>query len=114
MTGMQRTVKAQMPKLLGDIEQPLLKAQNPIFGTISKWVSETHTENLFKSLGNKVSKGFATVTKAFAGDNFTGKGFTSTLDKMVKNAGKSVDKLSAWLAKTLVTSKHLAALLRAA
>lgn len=26
MTGMQRTVKAQMPKLLGDIEEPLLKA----------------------------------------------------------------------------------------
>lgn len=99
MTGMQRTVKAQMPKLLGDIEQPLLKAQNPIFGTISKWVSESHTENLFKDLGNKVSKGFATVTKAFAGDNFTGKGFTNSLDRMVKNAGKSVDKLSAWLTK---------------
>nr|WP_262352349.1 tape measure protein [Lactiplantibacillus plantarum] len=99
MTGMQRTVKAQMPKLLGEIEEPLLKAQNPIFGTISKWVSESHTENLFKDLGNKVSKGFATVTKAFAGDNFTGKGFTNTLDQMVKNAGKSVDKLSAWLAK---------------
>ena len=99
MTGMQRTVKAQMPKLLGDIEQPLLKAQNPIFGTISKWVSETHTENLFKDLGNKVSKGFATVTKAFTGGNFTGKGFTNTLNKMVENAGKSVDKFSAWLAK---------------
>ncbi|AQY70040.1 tape measure protein [Lactiplantibacillus plantarum] len=99
MTGMQRTIKAQMPKLLGDIEQPLLKAKNPIFSTISKWVSETHTENLFKNLGNKVSKGFATVTKAFAGGNFTSKGFTNTLDQMVKNAGKSVDKLSAWLAK---------------
>ncbi|WP_087842764.1 tape measure protein [Lactiplantibacillus plantarum] len=99
MTGMQRTVKAQMPKLLGDIEQPLLKAQNPIFGTISKWVSATHTENLFKGLGNKVSKGFATVTKAFSGGNFTGKGFTNTLNKMVENAGKTVDKFSAWLAK---------------
>lgn len=99
MTGMQRTVKAQMPKLLGDIEEPLLKAQNPIFGTISKWVSETHTESLFKDLGDKVSKGFATVTKSFAGDNFTGKGFTNSLDKMVEDAGKSVDKLSAWLAK---------------
>ncbi|RDG27585.1 tape measure protein [Lactiplantibacillus plantarum] len=99
MTGMQRTVKAQMPKLLGDIEKPLLNAQNPVFGTISKWVSESHTENLFKDLGNKVSKGFTTVTKAFAGGNFTGKGFTNTLDQMVKNAGKSVDKLSAWLSK---------------
>ncbi|WP_416589090.1 tape measure protein [Lactiplantibacillus plantarum] len=99
MTGMQRTVKAQIPKLLGDIEKPLLKAQNPIFGTISKWVSETHTENLFKNLGNKVSKGFATVTKAFTGGNFTSKGFTSSLDQMVKNVGKTVDKFSAWLAK---------------
>lgn len=99
MTGMQRTVKAQMPKLLGDIEEPMLQAQNPIFGTISKWVSETHTEDLFKDLGNKVKKGFATVTKAFAGDNFTGKEFTNTLNQMVENAGKSVDKLSAWLAK---------------
>ena len=99
MTGMQRTVKAQMPKLLGDIEQPLLKAQNPIFGTISKWVSESQTENLFKDLGSKVSKGFATVTKAFTGGNFTGKGFTNSLDQMVKNVGKTVDKLSAWLAK---------------
>ncbi|CAJ1187602.1 hypothetical protein CPR19081_DFPECDIO_01082 [Companilactobacillus paralimentarius] len=62
-------------------------------------VSETHTENLFKDLGDKVSKGFATVTKAFAGDNFTGKGFTNTLNQMVENAGKSVDKLSAWLAR---------------
>ncbi|MCW6147741.1 tape measure protein [Lactiplantibacillus plantarum] len=99
MTGMQRTVKAQMPKLLGDIEKPLLNAQNPIFGTISKWVSETHTENLFKDLGNKVSKGFTTVNKAFVGDNFTSKGFTNSLNKMVENAGKSVDKISAWLAK---------------
>lgn len=99
MTGMQRTVKAQMPKLLGDIEKPLLNAQNPVFGTISKWVSESHTENLFKDLGNKVSKGFATVNKAFVGGNFTGKGFTNTLDQMVKNVGKSVDKISAWLAK---------------
>ncbi|MCG0894991.1 tape measure protein [Lactiplantibacillus plantarum] len=99
MTGMQRTVKAQMPKLLGDIEKPLLNAQNPIFGTISKWVSESHTENLFKDLGNKVSKGFTTVNKAFVGDNFTSKGFTNSLNKMVENAGKSVDKLSAWLAK---------------
>nr|WP_236723888.1 tape measure protein [Lactiplantibacillus plantarum] len=99
MTGMQRTVKAQMPKLLGDIEEPLLKAQNPIFGTISKWVSDTHTESLFKKLGDKVSTGFATVTKAFAGKNFTGKGFTDSLNQMVENAGKSVDKLSSWLSK---------------
>lgn len=112
MTGMQRTVKAQMPKLLGEIEEPLLKAQNPIFGTISKWVSESHTENLFKDLGNKVSKGFATVTKAFAGDNFTGKGFTSSLDQMVENAGKSVDKLSSWLAKNAGNIKEFGSIVK--
>ncbi|MCG0677986.1 tape measure protein [Lactiplantibacillus plantarum] len=112
MTGMQRTVKAQMPKLLGDIEEPLLKAQNPIFGTISKWVSETHTENLFKELGNKVSKGFATVTKAFAGDNFTGKGFTNSLNQMVEDAGKSVDKLSAWLAKNAGNIKEFGSIVK--
>lgn len=112
MTGMQRTVKAQMPKLLGEIEEPLLKAQNPIFGTISKWVSESHTENLFKGLGDKVSKGFATVTKAFAGDNFTGKGFTNSLDQMVENAGKSVDKLSAWLTKNAGNIKEFGSIVK--
>ena len=112
MTGMQRTVKAQMPKLLGEIEEPLLKAQNPIFGTISKWVSESHTENLFKDLGNKVNKGFATVTKAFAGDNFTGKGFTNSLDQMIENAGKSVNKLSAWLAKNAGNIKEFGSIVK--
>ncbi|WP_441001995.1 tape measure protein [Lactiplantibacillus plantarum] len=112
MTGMQRTVKAQMPKLLGEIEEPLLKAQNPIFGTISKWVSESHTENLFKGLGNKVNKGFATVTKAFAGDNFTGKGFTNSLDQMIENAGKSVNKLSAWLAKNAGNIKEFGSIVK--
>ncbi|QLQ51368.1 tape measure protein [Lactiplantibacillus plantarum] len=112
MTGMQRTVKAQMPKLLGEIEEPLLKAQNPIFGIISKWVSESHTENLFKDLGNKVNKGFATVTKAFAGDNFTGKGFTNSLDQMIENAGKSVNKLSAWLAKNAGNIKEFGSIVK--
>nr|WP_134902147.1 tape measure protein [Lactiplantibacillus plantarum] len=112
MTGMQRTVKAQMPKLIGEIEEPLLKAQNPIFGTVSKWVSESHTENLFKDLGDKVSKGFATVTKAFAGDNFTGKGFTNSLDQMVENAGKSVDKLSSWLAKNAGNIKEFGSIVK--
>lgn len=111
--GMERVLKARSQALMGIVMAPVLKAANPIMEALTHWVNDPKTESLMNELGKRIQKGMTTVTKAFAGKNFTSKGLNDALDQMVENAGKSVDKLSAWLTKMLVILKSLAALLRA-
>lgn len=63
--GMNRTVNARVPALLSAFTTPLLKAKNPLLGTISKWVSDPKTEKSFGKLGGVASRGFGTITDAF-------------------------------------------------
>ncbi|AOB21415.1 hypothetical protein AVR83_00015 [Lactiplantibacillus plantarum] len=51
MVGMERTIKARVPALIGDIEKPILTAQNPIYGAVSKWVSDKRTDKEFSKVG---------------------------------------------------------------
>ena len=66
MVGMERTIKARVPALIGDIEKPILTAQNPIYGAVSKWVSDKRTDKEFSKVGVAAEKGISTITKAFA------------------------------------------------
>ncbi|WP_265401466.1 phage tail tip lysozyme [Lactiplantibacillus plantarum] len=105
MVGMERTIKARVPALIGDIEKPILTAQNPIYGAVSKWVSDKRTDKEFNKVGVAAEKGISTITKAFAKafdvksapkamndamDNLT-KGVTKASDSIAKNAPEIVN-----------------------
>ncbi|MEE6691405.1 phage tail tip lysozyme [Lactiplantibacillus plantarum] len=105
MVGMERTIKARVPALIGDIEKPILTAQNPIYGAVSKWVSDKRTDEEFNKVGVAAEKGISTITKAFAKafdvksapkamndamDNLA-KGVTQASDSIAKNAPEIVD-----------------------
>ncbi|GEK64269.1 tape measure protein [Lactobacillus japonicus] len=90
MVGMERTIKARVPALIGDIEKPILNAKSPIYGAVSKWVSDKDTDAEFKDIGNAVALQMKLITKAFGGKNIN---VTSALDKMLANVAKGIDKL---------------------
>ncbi|WP_432375263.1 tape measure protein [Lactiplantibacillus pentosus] len=90
MVGMERTIKARVPALIGDIEKPILNAKSPIYKAVSKWVSDKDTDAEFKDVGNAVALQMKLITKAFGGKNIN---VTSALDKMLANVAKGIDKL---------------------
>lgn len=95
--GMSRTVNARVPALLSAFTTPLLKAKNPLLGTISKWVSDPKTEKSFGKLGGVASRGFGTITNAFSKAlNFKG-GFNS--DKIFKSISNTITSLANTIAK---------------
>ncbi|MCE5960667.1 peptidoglycan DD-metalloendopeptidase family protein [Pediococcus pentosaceus] len=95
--GMNRTVNARVPALLSAFTTPLLKAKNPLLGTISKWVSDPRTEKSFGKLGGVASRGFGTITNAFSKAlNFKG-GFNS--DKIFKSISNTITSLANTIAK---------------
>ncbi len=105
MVGMERTIKARVPALIGDIEKPIMQAQNPIYGAVSKWVSEKKVDTEFAKIGESAEKGFNTITKAFAkaynlksvpdtlnnGLNGIAKGITNVSNDIAKNAPEIVN-----------------------
>ncbi|MCQ0055480.1 tape measure protein [Pediococcus acidilactici] len=95
--GMNRTVNARVPALLSAFTTPLLKAKNPLLGTISKWVSDPKTEKNFGKLGGVASRGFNTISNAFSKAlNFKG-GFNSS--KIFKSISNTITSLANTIAK---------------
>lgn len=79
--GLERTINARMPAIIGAFETPLLKMKNPLLGAVGNWVSDKKTEAEFSKLGGTFSKGIGTITKSFA----------KVFD--VKDAGKGMDSI---------------------
>lgn len=65
MTGMKRTISSQVPALIGAFEKPILTAQNPFYGAVSKWVSDHKTQDKFTEMGNSAEKGVETIMSSF-------------------------------------------------
>lgn len=65
--GMERTIKARVPALVGDVEQPFKKMSNPLLESVSKWVSDKKTDALFTQFGKHLMKAFNKITTAFGG-----------------------------------------------
>lgn len=97
-SGMERVIEARGKALAGALIQPIMNAQNPIFGAISKWVSDPKTEQEFDKVGNSISKSFGTVTSAF-GKEFKSSDFTGGMDKFMGNLSKSIEKFGDYIAK---------------
>ena len=70
--GLSRTIKSQMPVLIGNITQPLLKLQNPVLGTVSTWITDPKTHKKFTELGNNFSKEMNGVINSFTGGDASG------------------------------------------
>ncbi|QRQ98830.1 tape measure protein [Lactiplantibacillus plantarum] len=98
MVGMERTIKARVPALIGDIEKPILTAQNPIYGAVSKWVSDKRTDKEFDKVGVAAEKGISTITKAFA-KAFDVKSAPKAMNDAMDNLAKGVTKASESIAK---------------
>lgn len=98
MVGMSRTIKARVPALIGDIEQPIMNAKNPVYGAISKWISDPKTNTEFKKFGDASAKGISTVTAAF-GKGMNIKSGPQLLDKVIVGLTKDVTDFSDYIAK---------------
>ncbi|MDN3983914.1 phage tail tip lysozyme [Lactiplantibacillus plantarum] len=98
MVGMERTIKARVPALIGDIEKPILTAQNPIYGAVSKWVSDKRTDKEFNKVGVAAEKGISTITKAFA-KAFDVKSAPKAMNDAMDNLANGVTKASDSIAK---------------
>lgn len=65
--GMERTIKARVPALVGDIVEPFKTMSNPLLESVSKWVSDKRTEKLFTQFGKHLMEAFNKITTAFGG-----------------------------------------------
>ena len=65
--GMERTIKARVPALVGDIVEPFKTMSNPLLESVSKWVSDKKTEELFTQFGQHLMQAFNKITTAFGG-----------------------------------------------
>lgn len=92
--GMTRTIKSQMPILLGAITQPLATATNPIMGTISNWVTSSKTKTEFANVGKTFSDGLNRAIGAYMGD---GQGTAATV---VNNLDGVIQKVNSGIEKT--------------
>lgn len=97
-SGMERVMDARGKALAGSLIQPIMNAQNPIFSAVSKWVSDTKTEQEFNKVGTSISKAFGTITSAF-GKEFKSSDFTGGMDKLMDNLSNSIEKFGDYVAK---------------
>ncbi|MBU7451545.1 transglycosylase SLT domain-containing protein [Leuconostoc citreum] len=97
-SGMERVIEARGKALAGALIQPIMNAQNPIFGAISKWVSDPKTEGEFDKVGNAISKSFGTITSAF-GKEFKSSDFTGGMDKALDRVSDAITKFGDYVAK---------------
>ncbi|TPR16641.1 aggregation-promoting factor C-terminal-like domain-containing protein [Apilactobacillus timberlakei] len=98
MYGMQRTIHARVPALIGEFENPIMTAKNPFYGAISKWVSDKHTEHEFKLMGQATTKGIDTITSAF-GKAYNVQNGTKALDDATTHITHGITNLSNGIAK---------------
>lgn len=89
--GMERTIKARVPALVGDIVEPFKTMSNPLLKSVSKWVSDKKTEKLFTQFGKHLMKAFNKITTAFGGKKID---VSDALTGGMKAATRGVDRFA--------------------
>lgn len=92
--GLARTIKSQMPVLIGNFTQPLLKLKNPLLGSISNWITDKATYSRFEELGKKFSDSLNKMIGSFTGGNSQKKIFDSLnsgIDRLGNNIANTFD-----------------------
>lgn len=99
--GLSRTIKSQMPVLIGNITQPLLKLKNPVLGALSSWITDPNTHKKFTELGTNFSKELNKVITSFTGKSGSGDAqkklfdvLNGSIDKFNKAISVSFDYIS--------------------
>lgn len=96
--GMERTIQARVPALVGKIVKPFKTMSNPLLESVSKWVSDKKTEKLFTQFGKHLMKAFNKVTTAFGGKKID---VSDALTSGMKAATRAVDRFA-----KVVSSHH--------
>ncbi|KRM83910.1 lytic transglycosylase [Limosilactobacillus coleohominis DSM 14060] len=55
--GSMRTIQSMAPRLVGQLENGLFKARNPLLGAVAKWVQDPATAKSFNNFGKNITKG---------------------------------------------------------
>ncbi|MGB4825493.1 MAG: phage tail protein, partial [Leuconostoc mesenteroides] len=97
-SGMERVISARGEALAGALINPIMNAKNPLFGAISKWVSDDRTEKEFNKVGESISHAFSTITEAF-GKEFKAKDFTEAANKSLEGMAKNIERFGDYIAK---------------
>lgn len=66
LDGMGRIIHTTAPRLLGALVDPFTKAQNPIYKSLSNWVSDPRTLKEFQDAGKAMANAFNDALKAVA------------------------------------------------
>src|SRR5699024_2757471 len=98
LPGLERTIKARMPAIVGAFEQPFLEMKNPLLKSVGDWVSNADTEDKFKDLGKAASDGVGTVMTAFS-KVFKVKDGTKELNTIIDRLIKHIGSFSKNVAK---------------
>ncbi|MFC6165280.1 tape measure protein [Lactiplantibacillus dongliensis] len=106
MVGMERTIKARVPALLGDMEKPIMTAKNPLYAAVAKWVSDPRTDKEFTKVGRSASQGINTITKAFA-QAFGIKSAPQAMNRAMNSLAKGVTDASKSIARNAPEIKDL-------
>ncbi|QID95037.1 transglycosylase SLT domain-containing protein [Limosilactobacillus fermentum] len=96
--GMERTIKARMPALIGDVVEPFKTMSNPLLESVSKWVSDKRTEKLFTQFGQHLMQAFNQITTAFGGKKIN---VSDALTGGMEAATRAVDRFA-----KVVSSHH--------
>lgn len=96
--GMERTIKARVPALVGKIVEPFKTMSNPLLESVSKWVSDKKTEKLFTQFGKHLMEAFNKITTAFGGKKIN---VSDALTSGMKAATHAVDRFA-----KVVSSHH--------
>lgn len=96
--GMERTIQARVPALVGKIVKPFKTMSNPLLESVSKWVSDKKTEKLFTQFGKHLMEAFNKVTTAFGGKKID---VSDALTSGMKAATRAVDRFA-----KVVSSHH--------
>lgn len=95
--GMERIISARGAALAGALTKPIMEAKNPIFGAVSKWVSDKGTEAEFTKVGEAVSKSFDSITTAF-GKEFKSTDFTNGANQFMDGLAKDTERFGTYIA----------------
>ena len=103
LPGMTRTIKAMMPRLLGDATKPLTDAASPVYKAVSKWVSDPATGDKFTELGQKVQSSMQMVMASFGATNQVNT--TKILNNAIEGIGNTVQRVAQWISRNANTIK---------
>lgn len=90
LDGMGRIIKTTAPRLLGALVEPFTKAQNPIYKSLSGWVSDPRTLKEFQNTGKNIANAFNSAISSITKFMSSMQGINKIIGAVIKNLGSGV------------------------